>query len=131
MAGVGFHFDSHEFDTFSANLRGAPDRVQRKAPKVFEVGINKAKRTLKRMASGHNYLPELSSHVDYDKYGPLNYELGFNKVGQGRLANIAVYGSVNNAPIMGTPADALRVEIPSIMSNLADVGADEMLRGDK
>lgn len=131
MAGAGFHFDSHEVDQFSANLRGAPDRVQRKAPKVFEVGINKARKTLKRMASGHDFLPGLASHVGYDKHGPLDYELGFSKVGQGDLANIAVYGSVNNAPVMGTPADALRLEIPSIMSNLVDVGADEILRGDR
>lgn len=127
---TGFNWDSSQVGRLSIDLSEAPDRIQRAAPKVLYVGINKAKKNLKRDASGHDYLPKLASHVGYDEIGELEYELGFNKVGQGNLANIAVYGSVNNAPIMGTPADALRIELPHIMRHLGDEGADAVLGGD-
>ncbi len=125
-----FRWDTSQANRLALDLSKAPDRIQRTAPKVFYVGINKAKKNLKRDASRHDYLPKLAAHVGYDKLGELEYELGFNKVGQGNLANIAVYGSVNNAPVMGTPADALRLELPHIVRHLGDEGADAVLGGD-
>ena len=122
-------FDTSEVDRLALDLSKAPGRIQRATPQVFLVGINKAKKNLKRMASGHTYLPELDDHVEYDVLGSLHYELGFNKVGQGHLANIAVYGSVNNAPVMGTPTDALRMELPHIEHHLGDEGEDAVLGG--
>jgi hypothetical protein len=125
------HWDTSEVDRLAIDLSRAPGRMQRRAPKVFAVGMAKAKKNLKRMASGHSHLPQLDSHVEYDRLGDLHYELGFNKVGQGSLANIAVYGSINNAPIMGTPADALRVELPYILRHLGDEAAEAVLGGDE
>lgn len=120
-------WDTDEFDRLSVDLSRAPSRMQRSASKVLFVGINKAKRNLKRMASGHDYLPHLASHVEYESHGPLEYEVGFNDVGQGELANIAVYGSVNNAPVSGSPADAIRIELPQVLRHLGDEAEDAIL----
>lgn len=120
-------WDTDQVDRLSIDLSRAPGRIQKSAPHVLLVGINKAKKNLKRMASGHDYLPDLPGHVEYDRLSPLEFELGFNKVGQGNLANIAVYGSVNNAPVSGSPADALRIELPQIMHHLGDEGEDAVL----
>lgn len=120
-------WNTDEFDRLSVDLSRAPQRIQQSAPKVLFVGINKAKKNLKRMASGHAYLPQLDSHVEFERHGVLEYELGFNDVGQGELAGIAVYGSVNNAPVSGSPADAVRIELPQIMRHLGDEGADAIL----
>lgn len=126
---MAIHFDTSQLDRLSVDLSEAPDRIKEKAPKVFEVGANKIKRGMKRAASGHRYLPSLDAHVSYDKHGPLDYEIGFDKVGQGNLANFAAFGSINNAPVMDHTL-ALREETPSIMSNLADAGESAVL-GDK
>lgn len=125
------HWEHEQVDTLAIDLTDAPGRIQRKAPKVLEVGAFKTKRNLKRMASGHKYLPGLDGAVSYDRISDLEYEIGFDKRGQGNLANIAVYGSVNNAPIMGSPSDALRIELPSIVENLADAAEDSVLGEEK
>lgn len=120
-------WDTSELDRLAVDLSKAPGRIQRKAPGVFARGAFEIKKRLKRDASGHGHLPELDRHVSYDKLGPLDYEIGFDKIGQGNLANIAVYGSVNNAPVMGSPADAARLEMPAIERHLGAEGADAVL----
>lgn len=126
---MSLRWDTSEVDDFALDLSQGPGRMQRKARKVFAVGMFKAKTTLKEMASGHDYLPDLPRHIEYDELGPLFYELGINKVGQGNLGNFAVYGGPNNAPIMGSPADAMRIELPSIVRHLADEAEDVVLGG--
>lgn len=123
------HWDTSQVDLLAVDLRQAQGRIQRSAPKVFEVGANKIKRSMKRVASGHSYLPQLDQHVSYDRHGDLNYEIGFDKVGQGNLANFAAFGSINNAPVMDHTLP-LREEIPSIMKHLADEGEDAVLGRD-
>lgn len=49
----------------------------------------------------------------------LHYEVGFDKHDQGNLANIIVFGSVNNAPVYDFTA-ALRGETPRIVHRLAN-----------
>lgn len=121
-----------QVDRLAMDLARAPGRIQRRAPKVFEVGAYKTKRNLQRMAAGHRYLGGLASAVEYERIDAagLDYEIGFNKGGVGSLANVAVYGTSNNAPIMGSPADALRMELPNILRHLADVAEDSVLGGD-
>jgi hypothetical protein len=126
------HWDTSDVDRLAADLSRAPGRIRRAAPGVFRKGALETKRNLKRMASGHSHLSgaqPLDAAVAYDELSPLHYEIGFDKGGTGSLANIAVYGSANNAPIMGTPADALRMELPSIMRHLGDEGADAVFGG--
>lgn len=128
---MSLHWDTSEVNRLAADLSEAPGRMQRKAPKVFNRGAFEIKGRIKRAAEGHAHLPELDQHVSYDKFGPLDYEIGFDKVGQGNLANIAAYGSVNNAPIMPTPAELARLEIPEIERHLGAEGEDAVLGGDR
>lgn len=122
-------FDASEVANLSLDLSRAPGRIQRSAPKVLETGAFKTKRNLQRMAKGHRFLGGLDSAVAYDALTPLHYEIGFDKGGVGSLANVAVYGTSNNAPVMGSPRDALRLELPSILRHLEDEGEDAVLGG--
>lgn len=125
------HWDTDELNRLSVDLSEAPGRMQRKAPAVFARGAFEIKNRIERAASGHDYLPTLDNHVSYDRLGLLEYEIGFDKRGQGNLANIAVYGSVNNAPIMESPAQLARYEIPAIERHLGDAGEEAVLGGDE
>lgn len=126
---MSISFDASEVDRLSADLSKAPIRAQRSASKVFRKGAFDTKRTLARMASGHRFLDGLDSAVAYDELAPLRYEIGFDKGGVGSLANVAVYGTSNNAPVMGTPMDALRMELPVIARHLGDDGEAAVLGG--
>lgn len=119
-------WDKTELDELALDLSKAPDRIQRRAPQVFARGAFEIKRGMKRDAGGHRFLPRLDQHVSYDRLGPLDYEIGFDKVGQGHLANFAAFGSVNNAPVLDHTAP-LRHELPEIQRHLLDEGADSAL----
>lgn len=125
------HWDTSEVNRLAVDLSEAPGRAQRKAPAVFARGAFEIKNRIKRAASGHGHLPSLDAHVSYDHLGFLDYEIGFDKRGQGNLANIAVYGSINNAPIMETPAMLARPELREIERHLGDVGEESVLGGDR
>lgn len=126
---MNFHWDTSELDRLALDLSEAPGRIQRKAPAVFARGAFEIKNRIKRAAKGHGHLPRLDAHVSYDKLGPLSYEIGFDKVGQGNLANIAAFGSVNNAPVMESPVMIARYELPEIERHLADAGEESVLGG--
>ena len=128
---MNLEWDASEVNRLAVDLSKAPGRIQRKAPGVFARGAFEIKASIKRAASGHDYLPDLDRHVSYTKYGPLDYEIGFDKVGQGNLANIAVYGSINNSPVMESPAMLARPELREIERHLGDVGEESVLGGGK
>lgn len=110
-------FDTSQVDRLSVDLSRADGRLRQKAGQVLYVGANAIKKGMKADASGHDYLPSLDEHVSTDKLEPLHYEIGFDKVGQGNLANFAAFGSVNNAPVMDHTA-ALQRETPRIVEKL-------------
>ena len=125
---MSLRWDTSEVDRLAVDLSQAPGRIQRAAPKVFEVAANKIKKSLRRDASGHDYLQSgFAEKVNYDRLGGIAYEIGFDDVGQGELAGIAVYGSVNNAPVMGSPADHAVLEIPHMLRHLGDEGEEAVL----
>lgn len=126
---MSIEFDSSQVRRLALDLSKAPARIQRKAPSVFLRGAIETKRRVERDASGHDYLPQLANHVGHDRLGFLKHEIGFNKVGQGALANITVYGSVNNDPIMESPLDHLRREVVEIVRHLGDEGESAVLGG--
>ena len=128
---MSLHWDTSELNRLAVDLSEAPGRIQRKAPAVFARGAFEIKNRIKRAASGHGHLPTLDAHVSYDRLGPLKYEIGFNKVGQGNLANIAVYGSINNAPVMESPAKLARPELREIERHLGDAGEESVLGGER
>lgn len=122
-------WDTSEVNALASDLSKAPGRIQRKAPAVFARGALETKKRIQRDATGHGHLRGLPRHVGYDRIGLLDYEIGFNKSGQGNLANFAVYGSVNNSPVMSSPAAHLRREIPVIMRHLGDEGEAAVFGG--
>lgn len=126
---MSIEFDSREVNQLAIDLSKAPGRIQRSAPKTLRKGAFDVKQRLRRDASGHAYLPGLAAKAAYTEFTPLSYEIGFDKGGQGSLANVAVYGTSNNAPIMSSPADHLRLELPTIMRYLGDDGEDAVLGG--
>lgn len=125
-------WDTSELNRLATDLSKAPGRIQRKAPTVFARGALEIRRRIERDATGHGHLSgkdPLQSHVSYDKLGLLDYEIGFDKVGSGNLANIAVYGSVNNAPVMSPPIVHAIAESKEIERHLGDEGEDAVLGG--
>ena len=127
-------WDTSQVNRLAADLSKAPGRIQRKAPKVFARGAFEIRNRIKRDASGHGHLSgkdRLDAHVSYDKLSPLAYEIGFDKEGQGELANIAIYGSVNNAPVASPPIVHALAESREIERHLGDEGEDAVLGGAK
>lgn len=126
---MSLRWDTSEVDTLALDLSKAPGRMQRKAPKVFARGAFETKGRIQRDATGHGHLPQLQRYVSYDKLGDLNYEIGFDKSGQGNLANFAVYGSVNNTPVMASPVEHLRRELPEIARHLGTEAENAVFGG--
>jgi hypothetical protein len=121
-------WDTSEVERLAVDLSRAPRRVQRRAGYEFSAAADRVRFRMKRLASGHRFLDELPETVGSSRFGPLDYEVGFDKVGQGKLANIIVYGSVNNAPVFDH-TEALRMEIPELQRHLGDAGEDSVLGG--
>lgn len=124
-------WDTSQVNRLARDFSKAPGRVQRKVPKVLRRGALEIKRRIERAAGGHDYLPTLDQHVSYTEFNPFDYEIGFDKVGSGNLANIAAFGSINNAPIMESPAMIARRELPEIERHLGDAGEEAVLGTDK
>lgn len=99
--------DHRELDRFAADLLTVPTQViPAILPTANRAGLN-LKRRMGKDASGHSHLPGLASKVEYDvKATPssVTVEVGFRDEGQGELAGIAAFGSVNNAPVMDITA---------------------------
>ena len=120
------NWDTSELDGLAREFTAAPLRViPALVPVAHRAGGN-IKRVMKSDASGHDFLPGLASTVEYDlKQTPTSVavEVGFRKEGQGNLANIAAFGSVNNAPVMDITR-GLVDEVPKFMRWVAQVGSE-------
>jgi hypothetical protein len=118
---------SIEFDTSElyALAKDLLDAAQvRDFEKVMHKAANNIKRVMKADAIGHRHLPGLPSRVNYDfdtaaggRY--VSVIVGFDKKKQGNLANIAAFGSRNNAPVMDITR-GLREELPRLERWLSD-----------
>lgn len=118
--------DASEVHALAADFYAAPAKVMAAiVPVASRAGVA-MKRTMKKDASGHGHLPGLSNHVEYDLESSateVRVEVGFRKSGQGNLANIAAFGSVNNAPVMDITR-SLADEVPNFMRWVAKVGGE-------
>lgn len=120
-----FHVDTSQLtglarDIASARLKVVPALL----PVAKRAGVG-MKRTLVSDSSGHGHLPGLPRTVEFDvEITPsgVSVEAGFRKSGQGNLANIAAFGSVNNAPVMDVTR-ALTAEVPGFMRWVGQVAA--------
>lgn len=110
--------DSPDLTRLAVDLTQSPVRLQIAAATALEVHARKVADGMKADATGHRSLPRLQDYVSYERKGiGLEYEVGFDKRGQGNLANIAAFGTSKNAPVMDHAA-SLRAEEPHIIAAL-------------
>ncbi len=121
-------FDTKEVKRLNVDFRNASPRVQFAARGVLRSGARSVARHLRVDAAGHRYLDALPGTVSSGQTGPLSFEIGFDKGGQGSLAHIIVYGSVNNAPVFSN-LTALRRALPEIERDMADAGVKSFFGG--
>lgn len=126
---MSIEWDYSDVNAVALDLSKAPGRLQRSAPKVFARGAFETKGRIQRDATGHRRLAGLPARVSYDKLGDLDYEIGFDKEGQGNLAVFAVHGSIHNAPVMSSPAEHLRRELPEITRHLGTEAENAVFGG--
>lgn len=121
-------FDTSELDALAREFMAAPARIIPALVPTANRAGNNIKRTMKKDASGHGHLPGLSTMVEYDvDVNPtsISVEVGFRKEGQGNLANVAAFGTTNNAPVMDITRGLVE-EVPKFMRWVAQVGAEAM-----
>lgn len=96
-------FETSQLDALARDFLAAPAKV---IPAIMPSAVraaNNMKRTLKKDSAGHSHLPGLASKVEYDiatSPTSITIEVGFRDEGQGELAGIAAFGSVNSAPVL-------------------------------
>lgn len=124
---ASIHFDTSELNALAIDFSKAPGRIQRAAPKVMHKAAFDIKTRMRRDARGHRYLPHFANEINYDRTDSLGlaYEIGFDKRGQGNLANIIAFGSINNAPVYDFYG-ALTIEALTLGTKLADAGHDSV-----
>lgn len=130
MAG-GIHMDDSELRNLGLDLSRARKRVQFNASKAVRRGAAIVDAEMVVDASGHRRLKHLPSTVSHEMLAPLEAEIGLEYKGQGKLAHIIVYGSVNNGPVYDHTA-GLRRAAPAIDKILADAAEESVFgaRGD-
>ena len=121
-------FDTSELDQLARDFATAGAKViPAIVPTAHRAG-NNIKRTMKADATGHAHLPALPYAVEYDverTATSVTIDVGFRKEGQGNLANIAAFGSVNNAPVMDITR-GLTEETPKFMQWAAKLAAEAL-----
>lgn len=128
---MGVHFDTTEVDRLAADISRAPGRMQRAAPRVLLASAKRIKTGMRRDFRGHRYAPHIPRAVEYDRIGPMEYEIGVDKQGpQGGLGNILAYGTSNNAPVVDHTA-SLRRDIPKLTSDFGDAAEDSVLGAER
>lgn len=121
-------FDTSELDALARDLAAAPAKViPAIVPVANRAGVS-MKGVMRRDASGHSHLRGLSRTVEYDvtvDATSVTVDVGFRKQGQGNLANIAAFGTSNNAPVMDITR-GLTAEVPKFMRWVAQVGSEAL-----
>jgi hypothetical protein len=120
--------DTSELDALARNLAAAPARIiPALVPVAHRAGAN-IKRTMRRDATGHRHLTDLPRFVEYDVdqgATSITVDVGFRREGQGNLANVAAFGTSNNAPVMDITR-GLVDEVPNFMRWVAKVGSEAL-----
>lgn len=122
--------DTREVRALAINLKNAPNRLQRKAPRTMRKIARELEVAMTKDASGHRYLPKFAPEIGKrkrDRLG-LSWEVGFKRHGQGKLAHIIVFGSVNNAPVYEFHGP-LRKKTPEMLRRLGADAEDAVLGG--
>lgn len=126
--------DASEVHTLTLNLERAPERLKGNLDEVFKNEASALQRDMKRDAQNHRYLPDnakgggFARQMTAQKVGPLEHIIGFNKRGAGKLANIIVFGSVNNAPVYNFYGPLMR-RTPFFVEHIARIAEDSIFSG--
>ncbi|MCB9377020.1 MAG: hypothetical protein H6515_14290 [Microthrixaceae bacterium] len=113
------YVDTHQLQAARARLAHAPAAYSDAAADVIASGARHIQTGMKTDATGHRYLPKFAGTIGRSRLTKLSWEVGFNRRGQGLLANIIVGGSINNAPVYPW-LGPLEREIPLLEQRLAD-----------
>lgn len=125
MAGF-LDIDATEVRMLEADLRRAPFRVQIGATKTLRRAAELIDSGMRADATGHRHLAGLPNAVSHEMIDAQTAEIGLSPGGQGSLAHIIAYGSVNNAPVYDHTT-ALRRATPAVARMFADMGAEAVL----
>lgn len=128
MPGHPGSIDTRELRELILDFTQAPNRIQRDAPRTMRKYAKKLEQAMKRDARGHRYLPKFAPTMGSRKTDSLglSWEVGFHRRGQGKLAHIIVFGSVNNAPVYDFHGPLHR-ETPRIFRELGLIAEDDVL----
>ena len=129
MSAVGYSIDAHEVKELAVSLADAPARLRGRIDDAFADEARALEREMKADATGHRYLPKFARELTTDKVGALGYDIGFEKRGQGNLANIIVFGSINNGPVYEFYGPLLRRAEPFV-ERLSDMVVRDIFWGD-
>lgn len=91
--------DSRNLAAARAQLATVGTRYRDAAGDIMADGARTIQAGMKVDATGHRHLKDLPGTVGRSRLSTLHWEIGFNRRGQGNLAHIIVFGSVNNAPV--------------------------------
>jgi hypothetical protein len=123
---MGIEFDYREVTALAKTLdEAAGGPAMKDVEKVVFRGAIQIKKDAQRRLKGNRHLRRLPYAIDFDMYQSLRgpaAEIGANrgKV-QGKLANVAEYGTINNTPtpFMGPAADAEAPKFAKAIEDLA------------
>lgn len=123
MAYIGV--DASEVHLLALDLSGAPERLTHNLGEVFKNEASALQRDMRRDAENHRYLPKFPRRLTAEKVEPLHHVIGFNVGGQGSLAHIIVFGSINNAPVYNFYGPLIRRTEPFV-EHVARIAEDSV-----
>lgn len=114
---------------FAAMLKVAGDLAEVEAEKVVKKGAVEIKKTLVKEASASRHFSAVGGQISFDMTfdgGVIAAEIGPNKVGAGKLGNIAYFGGTGwggkwSGGTLPDPQLALEAEVPALELHLAEV----------
>lgn len=124
--GDGVEVDVAAVAALAVDLRGAGVRGAAAARSVLGVHAARVKQGMREDFGGHKGLGGVPASINYDIRG-MEVEVGADKAGQGRLANILAFGTSRHPASVDHTA-AQRRELPATLSALADAAARVTLR---
>lgn len=117
---MSFFTDVSQVQSFAADLGRMEGRMVPEVGKVVKKALQNVKDDARGRVSGHPQWKSLAPTLNYDTFGHLEGEVGYDDQGQGELAGIAEFGSARHAP---HPAlmPSVDAETPRFMDALAKV----------
>lgn len=117
---MSFFTDVSQVEAFARDLGSVEGRMVPEVGKVVKKALQNVKDDARARVSSHPSWRKLAPTINYDTFGLLSGEVGYDDRGQGELAGIAEFGSARHAP---HPAlvPASQAEADRFVQALADV----------